>query len=127
MPVTSLLYAGILGLISVGVAFPAGRLRGKLGVSIGDGGSKDLLLAMRRHANFVEAVPIALILLVLLELNGVSKIAIHSLGAALVLFRICHAFGIKAETMKGVGRTLGAGGTAILTLIASIWAIVLFV
>jgi hypothetical protein len=127
MPVASLLYAGILGLISIAVAFPAGRLRGKLGVSIGDGGSKDLLLAMRRHANFVEAVPIALILLVLLEMNGVSKIAIHSLGAALVLARICHAFGIKADTIKSAGRAIGAAASGLVTLVASVWAIVIFV
>jgi len=29
------LYAGLLGLISMGVAFPAGSLRGKLNVSVG--------------------------------------------------------------------------------------------
>jgi uncharacterized membrane protein YecN with MAPEG domain len=127
MPVASLLYAGILGVISIAVAFPAGRLRGKLGVSIGDGGNRDLLLAMRRQANFIEVVPIALILLVLLEMNGVSRIAIHSLGAALVLFRICHAFGIKAETIKGAGRVIGAAGSALVTLVASVWAIVVFV
>src|ERR1700676_2525481 len=127
MPVASLLYAGILGVISIAVAFPAGRLRGKLGVSIGDGGNRDLLLAMRRHANFVEVVPIALILLVLLEMNGVSKIAIHSLGAALLLCRICHAFGIKAETIKSAGRAIGSAGSALVTLVASVWAIVIFV
>jgi uncharacterized membrane protein YecN with MAPEG domain len=127
MPVASLLYAGILGVISIAVAFPAGRLRGQLGVAIGDGGNRDLLLAMRRHANFVEYVPIALILLVLLELNGVSKIAIHSLGAALVLARICHAFGIKAENIKSAGRAIGAAVSALVTLVASVWAIVIFV
>jgi hypothetical protein len=30
MPIVTALYAGLLGLISMGVAFPAGSLRGKL-------------------------------------------------------------------------------------------------
>jgi uncharacterized membrane protein YecN with MAPEG domain len=54
MPIVTVLYAGLLGLISMGVAFPAGSLRGKLNISVGDGGNRDLLLAMRRHTNFTE-------------------------------------------------------------------------
>lgn len=61
MPIVTALYAGLLGLISIGVAFPAGSLRGRLNVSVGDGGNRDLLLAMRRHANFTEWVPLALL------------------------------------------------------------------
>ena len=126
MPIVTALYAGILGLISLGVSFPAGSLRGKLGVSIGDGGNKDLLLAMRRHANFVEYVPLALILIGLLELSQVRVAAIHGLGLALVVARVSHAVGIKADTMKSVGRMIGAVLTALVTLVASIWAITLY-
>jgi uncharacterized membrane protein YecN with MAPEG domain len=126
MPTVTALYAGILGLISLGVSFPAGSLRGKLGISVGDGGNKDLLLAMRRHANFIEYVPLALILIGLLELNQVRVTAIHALGAALVVARLAHATGIKADTMKSVGRMIGAALTALVTLVASIWAITLY-
>ena len=126
MPVVTALYAGLLGLVAIAIAFRAGSLRGKLNVSIGDGGSRELLLAMCRHANFAEWVPIALILIALLEMNGVSTRAIHVLGAALVISRISHAVGIKAETMKGAGRFIGAAGTALITLVASVWAIVVF-
>jgi uncharacterized membrane protein YecN with MAPEG domain len=127
MPIITALYAGLLGLVSLGVSFPAGSLRGKLGVSIGDGGNKDLLLAMRRHANFVEYVPLALILIAVLELNGVAARALHILGAVLVIARVAHAFGIKADSMKSLGRLAGAGGTLLVTAIASVWLIVLYV
>lgn len=127
MPTITALYAGILGLIFIGVAFPAGRLRGQKNISVGDGGDKDLLLAMRRHANFVEYVPLALILIGLLELNHVRGAAIHALGATLVVARLSHAFGIRADTMKTPGRFIGATLTVLVVLVSSIWAIVVFI
>lgn len=126
MPTITLLYAGLLGLMNIGVAFPAGRLRGKTGVSVGDGGNADLLVAMRRHGNFSEFVPLALILIGLLEMNGVSATAIYTFGALLVVFRLCHAFGLKADSISDPLRGIGAGGTALLTAVMSIWAIVAF-
>jgi uncharacterized membrane protein YecN with MAPEG domain len=126
MPYATALYAGLLGLMSIVLAFIAGSIRGRERISVGDGGNKDLLLAMRRHANFTEFVPLALVLLAVLELNGVSKLAIHCLGAGLVVSRICHAVGLKADSIEGVGRAVGAGGTALVTAVASVWAIVVF-
>lgn len=127
MLIVTALYAGILGLISLGVSFSAGSLRGKKNIVLGDGGDRGLLLAMRRHANFVEYVPLALILIGLLELNGVNHTAIHALGASLVVARLAHAFGINADTMKSPGRLVGAVVTALVTVVASIWAIVIAV
>ena len=122
----TLLYAGLLGIISLALSFFAGSMRGKTGISIGDGGNQEMLLAMRRHANFVEYVPLALILIGLLEFNGVSSTAIHSLGGALVVCRLAHAQGLRADTMAGLGRLIGAAGTALITLVASVWAIVIY-
>ena len=126
MPVITALYAGILGLISIPLAFAAGSKRGKLKVSVGDGGDPELLLAMRRHANFVEFVPLALILVALLELGGVSGTAIHAMGAGLVVARIAHATGLKADTLSNPGRAIGAAGSTLVILVASVWAIVNF-
>ena len=126
MPVVTLLYAGLLGLMAIAIAIPAGRLRSITGISVGDGGNPDLVLAMRRHANFVEWVPIALILIGLLEMNGVSANAIHGLGGGLVVFRVCHAFGLKSDDMKTPLRGIGAVGSTLLIAVASVWAIVKF-
>jgi uncharacterized protein len=127
MPIITTLYAGLLGLISLGVAFVAGSARTKAKVSVGDGGDRNLLLAMRRHANFVEYVPLALIMIALLEMNGVPARAIHALGAVLVIARLAHAYGIRAEVMTTPGRMVGAVGTMLVSAVASVWLIVLFV
>jgi len=126
MPAVTAFYAGLLGLMAIAIAFKAGRLRAQLNVPIGDGGNRDLLLAMRRHANFAEWVPLALVLIALLEMSGVSKSAIHVLGGGLVIARACHALGLRADTMQGAGRFVGAGGTALIVAVSSVWLIYVF-
>ena len=126
MPTITLLYAGILGVMSIVLSAGPGRLRGKLGVSVGDGGNPELLLAMRRHGNFAEFVPLAVMLMALLELNGLSALTIHVFGAVLVIARVLHATGLKSDNLATIGRGLGAGGTALLTIVMSIWGIVEF-
>jgi hypothetical protein len=126
MPTITVLYAGLLGLISIAIAVVVGRVRGKVDVSIGDGGNVELIAAMRRHSNFVEVVPLALILIGLLELNGVGSSAIHGLGAGLVVARICHAVGYGTNESLLTLRIIGAAGSTLITLIASIWAITVF-
>src|SRR5437868_129769 len=120
------LYAGILGLIAIYLGSIPGRMRGRLKISVGDGGYPDMVLAMRRHANFVEWVPLAIILIGLLEINGAPAMAVHGFGAALVAFRICHAVGLQKDTMNVPTRIIGAGGTALLVIAASVWLIVTF-
>ena len=126
MPTITLLYAGILGIMSIVLSSGPGLMRGKLGVSVGDGGNEELLLAIRRHGNFVEFVPLAVILMGLLEMNGLSNLTIHIFGAVLVVARILHAIGLKSDDLSTIGRGLGAGGTALLTIVMSIWGIVEF-
>lgn len=124
---TTILYAGILGVMSIVLSAFAGSLRGKLKISVGDNGNQDLLLAVRRHANFTEYVPLALILIGCLEVNGVATNTIHAFGAALVFARIAHAVGLRADSIEGIGRLVGAAGTALVTVVASIWCITVFV
>lgn len=125
-PTITMLYAGILGLMAIALGFLAGSQRGQKKISIGDGGDPELLLAMRRHGNFVEWVPLTLILMGMLEMGGVGAGAIHAMGASLVVFRISHAAALKADTIEGIGRLIGAGGSTLVLLVASIWAIVLY-
>ena len=126
MPTVTMLYAGILGLMSIILAFGVGTKRGATGISVGLGEDPELLVANRRHGNFTEFVPLALILMGLLELNGVSAFTTHVFGATLVIARICHPLGLKADVMTHPLRAIGAGVTALLTVVMSIWAIVLF-
>ncbi len=123
MPTTTAFYAGLLGLVAIALGVQAGRLRGRLNISIGDGGNPELLLAMRRHANFAEWVPLALVLVLLMELNDASGFWLHLLGVTLVAARCAHAFGLQADSIQGKGRAFGAGGTLLVVVIASLWLI----
>ena len=127
MPTITALYAGLLGLLSMVVAYRAGSLRGKKNIPLGDGGDRDMLLAMRRHANFIEYVPLGLILIGVLELNHVTPVALHSLGAALVVGRVSHMIGFRADTMKAPARFVGASLTALVIVVGSVWSIVVAV
>ena len=89
------LYAALLALIQVALTFNIVRMRYAQGVSLGtDKGDGDLLRGVRAHANFTEIVPIALILILLAELQGAPLWCIHSLGMMLVAGRFLHIFAI---------------------------------
>ena len=117
------LYAGLLAFIAIALAANVGWRRPKLGVSLGDGGHEVLLVANRRHLNFVEHAPLALILIAIVELNGAPSVWVHSLGGALVVARIVHPFGIQAGSLAHPARAIGAMLTALVTLVAAIVAI----
>ena len=73
----SALYLAIFCLFASYLAFGPGKIRGADGISVGDGGRIDLLVAMRKHANFVEYVPYFMIMFAVLELNGGSTLLLH--------------------------------------------------
>ena len=125
-PMITALYAGLLGLVAIGLIGLVGRVRGATGISIGDEGNLEVVAAMRRHANFVEFVPLILILIGLLEMNGVASTAVHALGAGLVAARVSHAFGYRADGTMGAFRAAGAVGSMLILAITSIWAIIVF-
>ncbi len=66
------LYGGLLALLYLILSFRTIVLRGRLRVTLGDGGSEALQRAIRAHANFGEYVPLALVLQVLLASTGAS-------------------------------------------------------
>ena len=120
MPIPiSALYLAIFAVFASVLAFLPGKIRGSSGISIGDGGRPDLLLASRRHANFVEYVPYFMIMFAALELNGASAGWLHGLGLAMIAARLSHAIGIKEDTIASLPRGIGAGGTLLTTLIAA--------
>ena len=126
IPEITILYAGILGLMAVGLGATCGLYRANEGIAFGDGNDEELTMRMRRHANFIENVPLALILIALLEMQSVSAIAIHALGAAVVIGRGMHMFGFSGGINNPI-RGLGAGVTILAIIVASIWGIVSFV
>lgn len=101
------LYAGLCALFAVFLVMNVVRRRFKYKVSLGDGGNDDLNRFMRAHGNFMETVPIALILMLIVELRGASFWMVHWMGILLLLGRGCHFFGLT--TGKGYGKWRMAG------------------
>jgi uncharacterized membrane protein YecN with MAPEG domain len=68
------------------------------------------------HANFVEYVPLALVLMLLAELNGVNGAALHGAGILLLASRGLHAFGLGRSSGRSFGRFYGTAGTWLVLL-----------
>ena len=94
------LYASLSALLIVRLPISVIKLRRINRIRVGDGGNEQLQLAIRTHANALEYIPITLLLLLMLELNGAPKILIHIFGATLIIGRIIHAIGVPAKNLQ---------------------------
>ena len=121
LPVT-LVTASLLALWSLILAIRVSGMRVKHRISLGDQGNTDLIVRMRTHGNFVEYVPLILILMGLVEMAGGDSTILAVTGAALVLFRLMHAIGMPRPA-PNVFRAGGAMGTFLIVAALSIWGI----
>ena len=110
VPITAL-YAGVLALLLVVLALRVVRLRWKFRVGLGDGGEKAMIRAIRIHGNATEHVPIALLLLLVAELNHAGPTFLHACGAVLVAARVLHALGLGKSAGASWQRAAGTIGT----------------
>jgi uncharacterized protein len=117
--VTSL-YAALLAIVCIVLSAPVGLMRGKKQIALGDSGDPEMIVTIRRHANFIEYVPLALILMALVELNGGSKTWVHALGAVLVVARIVHPFGLDTKNLNKWQRIAGTAVTLLVIAAAAI-------
>jgi len=114
------IYLGLLGLMMVPITLRVGLYRLKNKVDLGDGGDKHLLRMIRSQANFVETVPLAAVLLVVMELMGAGDTWLHALGAGLLAGRILHYLGLS-RMGPFVGRPAGMVLTFLVYLVSSGW------
>lgn len=117
------LYAGLLGLIYIGLTFFTIKGRFKHQVAIGHGGHADMEKRIRMHANFAEYVPIAIILIFLTEMGNISAVVVHILGVSLIIGRVLHALGLIAENTVNKKRQIGMILTLLVIITASIASI----
>ncbi|KAF2215087.1 hypothetical protein CERZMDRAFT_94510 [Cercospora zeae-maydis SCOH1-5] len=76
-----------------------------------------LFIANRAQANFIENVPLALLLSAFAEINGGSKTYLTSALAALTIARVLHVeAGLLAQGNKGPGRPIGFLTTLVVNL-----------
>ena len=112
------LYAAALGLMLIGLSIMVTVRRAKTGIGLLDGGNIALAEHIRRHGNFIENVPMALILLALAELMGAPGPLLHVAGAVLVASRVVHPMGLyHADNKAFVLRVIGGIGTWVAILL----------
>jgi uncharacterized membrane protein YecN with MAPEG domain len=109
-------YAVALTLIMIALSTAVTIARLKTPISLGDAGNDALLEANRRFMNFVENVPMTLILMALAEAGGANAVALNSAGVALVALRLIHPFGISVASPKRAARIVGSVGTKVVQL-----------
>ena len=63
------------------------------------------------HANFAEYVPMAILLIFLVESSGARTVFVHLLGSALIIARLSHAFGVSCEPEIFRFRVFGMAAT----------------
>lgn len=118
-------YAAALGLLFAALSVRALRMRRRLRIAIGDSNDERMLRATRVHANFAEYAPLGLLLIWMLEMQGIHDGIVHLLCTSLLLGRLSHAYGVSklAEDYRyrvfGMAMTLAAlvGAASVLLLL----------
>ena len=85
-----------LMLLALSVRVIQARLAGRVVLGMGDG-DRRLLRASRAQGNFVEYVPMILMLMLLLELGGAGGWLLHLLGGMTLAGRLSHGLAISRE------------------------------
>ena len=112
------LYASVLGIILVVISVRVSMLRGKFKVMFGDGGQEDLMRAIRAQGNFIEYVPLALLLIGMVEWDGMRPWVVHTLAGSLLASRLIHYWGLTAR--KDPGRGIGATVTWLVLVVSGV-------
>ena len=120
LPTPIAAYAAALGLLAVTLTVRVILRRVKTGIQSGDGGDAPLAQAIRAQGNFVEQVPLALLLLVLAQAAGAPAPWLHGLGSALLLARLANAWGLSHSLGPSKPRQAGAGLTGAVVTITSL-------
>jgi uncharacterized membrane protein YecN with MAPEG domain len=96
-PAMTAFYAALLGLVLFGLTAWVIAGRGQYKVIHGDGGNDQLSKRIRAHANFVEYVPLILLLIGFLEASGGNRAVVRGMLIALLVARVLHPFGMVAK------------------------------
>ena len=118
----SALYAVLGALLLIKFSFDVVRLRMQYRVSYGDGGFSELQSAIRIHGNAVEYIPVALILLLFMEMNGAETWMVHVCGLLLIAGRLMHYYGYHHRVFRW--RRSGMSATwcsLVLMVLANLW------
>lgn len=95
------------------------KLRRQLKVGYGDNRQKPLQQAISAHANAVETVPYAILMLLIMELQQANQVFLIVLYCVLLFARLIHAYGLSHSIRVSFGRTYGTILTWVVILMAA--------
>ena len=107
-PRISLLIASLHVLLYIMLSLRVVLHRKGHNIGVGTGGDAVLTRKVRVHGNFGEYVPLALLMLALLELAAINTTLLWTFGIALLLARVLHAIGLGGSSGYSFGRFSGA-------------------
>ncbi len=118
------IYAGFFGLMLVILSWHTAKLKQKHDAhhhhKMNQEDHNELTAAVRAQANIVEYLPIALLLMWMLEEMHVAIVIINSLGMLMIVARLMHLHGLKDPSGNGLGRKIGTRLTWLQITISSL-------
>ena len=105
------LYAAALSVLFVVLSIRVIRMRRTRRIALGVAGDAELERRVRVQGNFVEYVPLALVLLTMAELRGAPPFLLHALCLCLLAARASHAWGVSHTPENYRYRVAGMVGT----------------
>ena len=115
-PSITAFFAALFALIYAGLSFWVIAGRVSKDTLFGDGGDDAMLRRVRSHANFIEYVPLALVVIGLSEADGGSPTLTRVLLVLLLVARIMHPIGMFAA--ENTPRQFAFRGGGIIATIA---------
>ena len=120
----TLIFAAIFGFMHVVFTLRVGNYRFKSKISLGDGGDRELLKRVRAQGNFIENVPIALLLILLNDLDGAEDSTLMLMGSILLISRLTHYLTIVTVKLPWILRPLSMLGTLGTIIAASVMLLI---
>lgn len=103
LPIT-LTFAAAAALLNIWLSIRVGQVRMREKVDVGDGGNEVVLRRMRAHSNYIENIPFALALVLVIELAIGTQIWLWVVAGVFLVARIAHGIGMDGA---GKGRMFG--------------------
>jgi uncharacterized membrane protein YecN with MAPEG domain len=123
-PVITALYGALNALFNIYLANNVSTARKVHKVSLGDSDHPKMLVAIRAHGNNAEFVPLAIIVMLLLEMCGADRVVLHIYGGLLLAARVAHWIGLPRKS-PNVFRFTGVAATWVLIVAGAIYLLVL--
>ncbi|MCH2190609.1 MAG: MAPEG family protein [Gammaproteobacteria bacterium] len=113
------LFAALFGVLYFILSINVVRFRLGQRVSLGNGDNQDIEKAIRIHANFIEYVPLILLLFYFYEVMSLSSSLVLFLASTLFIARVCHIIGMVNPTELVLLRQVGAAVTFLVLVVIS--------